>query len=129
MKRNSKIIFDKRGNSKENLNSAIVSNIQFLTAKKLNTSDNKIIKSFWRKNPILVDSENEVYGIRIHFPSRINYFFFSRKLKQENIDSALRKAERQLKEAKEIESAKEKDRTLPKRFRLNNILVDATIKY
>jgi transposase len=129
LRQNSNVIFDKGGNSKENLNSVIASKMQFLTAKKLNTSDDKIIKRFWKEKPILVYSKNEVYGIKIEFPSRTNYFFFSRKLKQENIASALRKAERQLKEAKEIESARSRGKPLPKRFRLNNVLVDATIEY
>lgn len=126
---NSKIIFDKGGNSLENLNSVIASKMQFITAKKLNTSDDKIINNFWKEKPILVDSKNEVYGIKKQFPSRINYFFFSKKLKQENISSALRKAERQLKEAKDIETARKKGKPLPKRFRLNNLLVDVTIEY
>jgi transposase len=129
LRKNSTIIFDKGVNSKNNLNSVIASKMQFLTAKKLNTSDDKVIKKFWNEKPTLVDSKSEVYGIKIHFPNRINYFFFSRKLKQENIASALRKAERKLKEAKEIESARKNRKQLPKRFRLNNILVDVTIEY
>jgi transposase len=126
---NSKIIFDKGANSKENLNSIIASKMQFLTAKKLNTSDDKIITKFWKMKPELVDSKNEIYGIKLPFPSRINYFFFSNKLKQENTSSALRKAERQLNEAKNIESARKKGKPLPKRFRINNVLVDVTIEY
>jgi transposase len=129
LRENSKAIFDKGGNSKDNLNSIIVSKMQFLTAKKLNTSDDKIIKKFWKMNPELINSDKEIYGLKIPFPSRVNYFFFSKKLKQENISSALRKAERQLKEAKDIESASRKGKSLPKRFRINNILVEATIEY
>ena len=125
----SKIIFDKGANSKENLNSIIASKMQFLTAKKLNTSDDKLIDKFWKLKPKLIDLKNGIYGIKIHFPKRTNYFFFSKKLKQENIASALRKAERQLKEAKDIEQAFQKGKALPKRFQINNVLVKAIIEY
>ena len=103
--------------------------MQFLTAKKLNTSDDKLIKKFWMMKPKLIDSEKRIYGIKIHFPKRTDYPFFSEKLQKENIASALRKAERQLKEAKDIEQAHSKGKALPKRFRVNNVLVKATIEY
>jgi len=79
--------------------------------------------------PKLIDSEKGIYGVKIPFPKRTNYFFFSEKLQRENIASALRKAERQLKEAKDIEQAHSKGKALPKRFRVNNVLVKATIEY
>ncbi|MBW2647976.1 MAG: IS1634 family transposase [Deltaproteobacteria bacterium] len=126
---NSKVIFDKGANGKDNLNSVIAAKMQFLTAKKLNTSDDKLITKFWNMKPELIDSEKGIYGIKISFPKRTNYFFFSKKLQKENIASALRKAERQLKEAEDIEQASLKGKALPKRFRVNNILVKATIEY
>lgn len=125
----SRVIFDKGGNSKENLNRVIATKMKFLSAKKLNKSDDRVIKEFWDRKPTLIDSEKGIYGIKIPFPSRINYFFFSEKLRKENLDSALRKAQRQLKEAKAIESANSKGKALPKRFRVNNVLVKASIEY
>ena len=125
----SKVIFDKGANGKDNLNSVIAAKMQFITAKKLNTSDDKLIKRFWKMKPELIDSEKGIYGIKIPFPKRNNYFFFSEKLEKENIASALRKAERQLKEAQDIEQASSKGKALPKRFRVNNVLVKATIEY
>lgn len=125
----SRVIFDKGANSKDNLNSVIANKMKFLTAKKLNKSDDKVINEFWNKKPALIDSKQGIYGIKIPFPSRTNYFFFSQKLKAENIESALRKAQRQLKEAQDIENANSKGKSLPKRFRVNNVLVKATIEY
>jgi transposase len=125
----SKVIFDKGANGKENLNSIIAAKMQFLTAKQLNKSDDKLIKKFWGMKPKLIDSEKRIYGIKHTFPSRYNYFFFSEKLQQENIATALRKAHRQLKEAQDIEQAVQKRKALPKRFRVNNVLVNATIEY
>ncbi len=127
--RDSTFIFDKGANSKDNLNSIIAAKMQFLTAKKLNTSDDNLIKKFWTMKPRLIDAEEGMYGFKQKFPSRFNYFFFSKKLKQEQIASALRKAERQLKEAKEIEKASRRGKALPKRYRVNNVLVNATIEY
>jgi len=125
----SKVIFDKGANGKENLNSVIAAKMQFITAKKLNISDDKLIKKFWKMKPKLIDSEKGIYGVKIPFPKRTNYFFYSEKLQRENIASALRKAERQLKEAQDIEQAHSKGKALPKRFRVNNVLVKATIEY
>ena len=125
----SKVIFDKGANGKENLNSVIATKMQFLTAKQLNTSDDKIIKKFWKMKPELIDLKKGIYGIKIPFPSRINYLFFSKNLQQENIASALRKAERLLKEAQDIEQAHRKGKALPKRFRVNNVLVKVIIEY
>ncbi len=129
LKKESLVIFDKDANGKDNLNSVIAAKMQFLTAKKLNTSDDKLIKKFWNLKPELIDSEKGIYGIKIAFPKRTNYFFFSEKLQKENIASALRKAERQLKEAKEIERAALNGKALPKRFQINNVLVKAKIEY
>jgi transposase len=125
----SRVIIDKGANSKLNLNRIIAKKMKFLTAKKLNKSDDKIIKDFWNKKPSLVDAEKGIYGIIQKFPSRYNYFYFSKKLQQEQITSALRKAERQLEEAKNIEQAYSKGKALPKRFTINNVLVKATIEY
>ena len=126
----SKVIFDKGANGKDNLNSVIAAKMQFITAKKLNTSDDKLIKKFWElKGVEKINSEEGIYGFKQKFPARYNYFFFSKKLQEENIASALRKAERQLKEARDIEQASIKGKALPKRFRVNNVLVKATIEY
>ena len=130
LKKNSLVIFDKGANGKENLNSVIASKMQFLTAKKLNTSDDKLFKKFWKLKGLKeINKEEGVYGFKQKFPSRYNYFFFSKKLEKENIASALRKAERQLKEAKEIEKVSSGKKKLPRKYRINNILVKATIEY
>jgi len=129
LKNNSRIIYDKGANSKDNNNSVTVAKMQFLTAKKLNKSDDKLIEKFDKSKAEIVDEINGIYGIKQTFPSRYNYFFFSEKLQKENIASSLKKAERQLKEAQEIESAAKKGKILPKRFRVNNALVNATIEY
>ena len=46
LKPNSRIIFDKGANSKKNLDPIIAKNMKYLTAKKLNKSNDKSIKKF-----------------------------------------------------------------------------------
>jgi len=121
LRKDSNIIFDKGANGQENLNSVIAAKMQFLTAKKFNSSDDKLIKKFWNLKPELIDQKKEVYGLKIAYPSRTNYFFFSRKLLEENLASALRKAQRQLKEAQEIEEVCSGKKKLPKKYKIKKI--------
>ncbi len=124
LKEKSLTIFDKGANSKENLNSVTVSKMNYLTAKKLNRSDDEIIKKFWRMNPKLIDMEKGIHGIIQKFPSRTNYFFFSRHLQHKQNESKLRKASRLFREAKEIQKSIDSNKKLPKKYRVNNPLVD-----
>ena len=121
--------FDKGANGKDNLNMILRDKMKYLTAKKLNKSDDKLIKAFDKSKAELVNTKDGIYGIKRKFPNRYNFFYFSEKLQKENIASALRKAERKLKEAQEIQNAAKKGKSLPKRFRVNNILVDVIIEY
>lgn len=65
--------------------------MQYLAARKLNTSDDKIIANFWRISPELIDPEDGIYCIKIVKPSSYNYFYFSKKLQKEQLDSKARK--------------------------------------
>ncbi|WP_332244244.1 hypothetical protein [Methanococcoides burtonii] len=57
--------------------------MQYMTAKKLNKSDDKIIENFDEYCPELIDPENGVYGIKRTKLSSVNYFYFSEKLQKE----------------------------------------------
>jgi transposase len=129
LKKNSTIVFDKGANSKKNLDFVIASKMKYITAKKLNKSDDKLIKKFDKIKAELLDSKNGIYGLKRKYPKSINYFYFSKKLEKEQIASAFRKAERQLREAKEIENASLRGKRLPKKFTINNILVKTTIEF
>jgi len=124
MKEESLTIFDKGANSKNNLNNVTVSKMNYLTAKKLNKSDDELIKEFWSLEPELIDEEKGIYGFTQKFPSRTNYFFFSKYLQSEQIESKLRKASRQFREAQEIQRSIDLNKKLPKKYQLNNPLVD-----
>lgn len=127
LKENSLVVFDKGGQSKDNLDLVLAHKMKYLSAKKLNKSDDKRIKKFIKSPKTIVDVLQNVYGEIIEYPSRTDYFFFSEQLQRDQIESKLRFAERKLDEAKEIQQAINKGKSLPKRFLLNNPLVD--IKY
>jgi len=98
--------------------------MQYITAKKLNKSDDKIIANFEDCNSEIIDEETGIRGIKIEKPNSINYIYFSKKLQKEQLDSRARKVLRQIKEAKAIQESIDKHKKLPKRFRINNFLID-----
>ena len=129
LRNGSTIVFDKGGQSKDNLDLVLLHKMKYLSAKKLNLSDDQRIKSFIPSIKNCVDLEKKIYGEIIEYPSRTDYFFFSKQLQQDQIEAKLRSAERRLEEAKEIQQALARGRPLPKRFLLNNPLVKITYTY
>lgn len=129
LRQGSLLTFDKGGQNKANLDAILASKMRYLSAKKLNLSDEKWIRRFSKSEAELVDPEDDVYGLKRVFPSRTDYLYFSEKLKQEQIEMKLRRAEQKLLEAKEIQRSIEQHRQLPKRFRVNNPLVKVAYSY
>lgn len=128
LKEDSRIVFDKGGQSKDNLDLVLTHKMKYLSAKKLNLSDDKRIKTFEKSADNCVDKKG-VYGEIIEYPSRFDYFFFSEQLQHDQIEAKLRTAEKKLTEAKEIQQALNKGKSLPKRFLINNPLVDVKYTY
>jgi transposase len=95
----------------------------------LNKSDDQYFERFSKREWECIDAEAGVYALKKTFPSRINYYFFSGKLKREHLRSCLRQAERLLAEAKAIQDSLDNGRRLPKRFCINNPLVDVKYDY
>lgn len=129
IKENSRIVFDKGGQSKDNIDLILASKMKYLSAKKLNLSDDKRIKSFRKNDANLISKEQGVYGVKIIYPSRIDYFYFSERLQQDQIEAKFRRAEQMVREAKEIQDSLDKRKHLPKRFCVNNPLVDVKYSY
>ncbi len=129
LRENSRVVFDKGAQSKDNIDLVLAHKMKYLSAKKLNTSDDKRIKAFVKSKNNCIDEEKGIYGEIIDFPSRFDYFFFSEQLEHDQIESKLRAAERKFQEAKEIQKSLSKGHYLPKRFMLNNPLVDIKYSY
>ncbi len=124
LREGSLVIFDKGANSVANTQMIRADNMQYITGKKLNKSDDKIIARFETYDPQMVDEESGIRGIKIEKPNSTNYLYFSEKLQKEQLESRARKVVREIKEAQAIQKSIDKKKSLPKRFRINNLLVD-----
>lgn len=102
LKDNSLIVFDKGANSFDNLDLIKGDGMNYLTGKKLNSSDDKLIKIFDQLSPEVIDEEKDIYGIKIVKPSSVNYLYFSEALKKQQLEAGTRKALKMLEEALEI---------------------------
>lgn len=130
LRKGSMIVFDQGANRKENLDRIEHSKLKYVTARQINKSDEETwIKNFDKSKAELVDERNETYGLKKKFPSRINYLYFSEHLYKQKMASKFRKVERLLNEAEEIQRCIESNRGLPKRYRINNPLVDCEYSY
>jgi len=127
IKEGSLVIYDKGANSKTNNELVLASKMKYLTSKKLNKSDDRRIKSFDKTKAVLIDKEKEIYGLKYTFPSRFDYFFFSEKLKEAQIEANTRRAIAKFEDAKLLQECLDKNKGIPAKFRIRNELVD--IKY
>lgn len=87
------------------------------------------LANFWSSSPELIDLEDGIYGITIIKQNSVKYFYFSNKLKKEQLDSKARKVIRQIEETREIQESIDKNKKLPKKFRINNVLVDVIYSF
>lgn len=124
LKEDSLVIFDKGANSIPNTAMIRADNMQYITSKKLNTSDDGIISGFEKYSPVMIDAEKGIRGVKFLKPNSVNYLFFSKKLQKEQLESRARKIVRQIHEAKDIQKSIDLGKKLPKRFRINNVLID-----
>jgi transposase len=130
LRESSMVVFDQGANRKENLESIEHSKLKYVTARQLNKSDEETwIKNFDKTEAELVDERYGIYGLKKKFPSRVNYLYFSEHLYEQKMASKFRKVERLLSEAEEIQRCIESNRGLPKRYRINNPLVDCEYSY
>ena len=127
LREGSRVTIDKGAYSKENLDYIRFNKMRYLTAKKLNKSHDKLIEKFDKTEAECVNEVDGIYGIKLERPNRTDYFYFSEKLQHEKMKAKIRKAERLLLQAKEVQNIIEKKKKLPKRFQIINPLIDATI--
>ncbi|AKB35890.1 Mobile element protein [Methanosarcina siciliae C2J] len=124
LKKGSLIVFDKGANTIENIKIIQEDEMEYLTSMKLNKSDDKIIEKFDPEKAELRDAEKGLYGIKIVKPSSIKYFYFSEPLQKRQLEAKARAVMRKLKEAKQIQKAVVNKKKLPKKFRINNELIE-----
>ena len=124
LKKGSLIVFDKGANTVDNIKLIQEDEMTYLTSMKLNSSDDKIIEKFEKDKAELIDFEKGIYGIKILKPNSIKYFYFSESLKEKQLEAKARTVLKKLQEAKEIQEIIVKNKKLPKKFRINNELIE-----
>ena len=124
LKKGSLIVFDKGANTIDNIKLIQEDEMAYLTSMKLNASDDKIIEKFNVTKAELIDSEKGIYGIKIVKPNSIKYFYFSESLQEKQLEAKARTVLKKLQEAKEIQEIIVKNKKLPKKFRINNELIE-----
>ena len=129
LKENSLIVFDKGAHLSQNIELVKNSNMKYLTAKKLNKSDDKRIKVFDPKKATIIDNEDGIYGVKFETPSKFDYLFFSEKLKTEQITARKRKAQRKFEQAKQLQDRLDAGKGFPARYKIRNELIDLSYSY
>jgi len=123
------VVFDRGANDKSNLDRIELDDNDYLTARKLNTSDDAVFQTFSEDDWERIGADDGVHAMKRTFPGRVNYYFFSEKLRKDRLKSRRRKVERPLAEAVAIQNSLDNGRKLPKRFRINDPLVDVRYDY
>jgi len=129
LKEGSLVTFDKGANSIENLDLISNDKLKYLTLKKLNKCDDKRIIAFDKSKAKLINVKQQVFGIKYETPKKFDYFFFSEALQKNQIEAKKRKASKKLEEAKEIQDCIDKKKDLPKKYKINNELINVTYSY
>jgi transposase len=119
MSRDSMLIFDGGAAGKGMLDRIIEDGNHFITIKRLNKSDDKIFERFSEDTWECIDEEKGEYCLKKKFPSRVNYYFYSRERYELNMKRTGKKIRKDLKEARDLENGK-----IPKEFTFGNPLID-----
>lgn len=123
----STMIFDAGANNKTVLDTIVEDGKHYLTRKRFNRSDDAILAGFSEDAWECIDAEKGEYCLKKIFPSRVNYYFFSRDLRDLERKGVEKRARKKLKEDKDLQRDLEQGRKLRKRYRVDNVLIKATI--
>ena len=123
----STMIFDAGANNKTVLDTIVEDGKHYLTRKRFNRSDDAILAGFSEDAWECIDAEKGEYCLKKIFPSRVNYYFFFRELRDLERKGVEKRARKKLKEAKDLQRDLEQGRKLRKRYRIDNVLIKATI--
>jgi len=130
LRKGSLVVFDQGANRKDNLDCIEHHKLNYVTARQINKSDEQTwIKDFDKTKAELVDADRGVYGVKRTYPSRTTYLYFSEQLYMQQMSSKRRKVERLLDEALQVQRSIDTNRGLPKRYQINNPLIDCQYSY
>ena len=66
LNKGSLVVFDKGAHSVDNTSLIREDKMHYLTARKLNKSDDKKIATFWESSPELISAKDGIYGLKIY---------------------------------------------------------------
>jgi transposase len=123
------VIFDNGGVSLANLRMIELDGNDYLTRMTLTKSTDKAYEKFGGDGWVLADERTCTFVREKKYPNSKNFFFRSGVMEGTQHVSLRRRAQRELQDAKDIQRSIETDRGLPKRHRVNNLLVDVKYQY
>jgi len=130
LREGSLVVFDQGANRKDNLDCIECHKLNYVTARQINKSDEETwIKDFDKDTAELVDADRGVYALKRTYPSRTTYLYFSEQLYMQQMASKHRKVERLLDEALQVQRSIDTNRGLPRRYQINNPLIDCQYSY
>ena len=116
-------IFDVGANNKTVLNTIVEDRKHYLTRKRFNKSDDAILAHFSEDTWECINDVRGEYCLKKVFPSRVNYYFFSRELRDLEKMGVEKRARKKQKEAKDLQNDLEQGKKLRKRYRIDNVLI------
>ena len=123
------MIFDAGANCKNVLDQMIDDKNNFLTRKKLNMSDDKLFDTFSENTWQCIDEERKEYCLKKIFPSRVNYYFYSQVLYDLNMAARRKKAEKQYREAVQLQGDLDRGKKIKKKFLISNDLIEMSVSF
>ena len=121
------MIFDAGANCKNVLDRMIDDGNNFLTRKKLNKSDDKLFATFPEDTWQCIDEKRGEYCLKKIFPSRVNYYFYSHELYKLNMAARRKKADKQYREAVQLQEDLDQGKKIKKKFLIGNDLIVMSI--
>ncbi len=127
------LVFDAGPAGSPNLDLLVSDNMRYLTRMKLNTSDvKKHLSTFNKKEWTRVNSGNkdeEIYGEKLVFPSRIKYLYFSQTSYDSIMANRWKQLEKDYDEAVTLRKTIETGKKPRKKYRNSNQFINTSISY
>jgi transposase len=127
------LVFDAGATGSPNLDMLVSDNMRYLSRMKLNTSDvtnqlSKFSKNEWMRI-VTVKKDEEVYGKKLLFPSRIKYLYFSQTLHDDILANRRKRLEQEYDEALSLRKTIESKKKPRKKYRSSNHFLFTHLSY
>jgi len=124
LKKDSLIVCDKGVNSEKNIDLVEALGHSYLMGMRLNKSLEKVIKSFWEKEPVCINPDEnspdkKIWGIAIHYEKHTTYLYFSREREILELAAEEKKAYENYEEARDLETRVRLSLPIPRNLRLS----------